>query len=62
MDLKNICMTAYEAMKDLPLHWYLAVTAMLIEEKCKAEGVNALEMFGNLYESAKSVNEMLRDY
>lgn len=62
MDVMTKFIEAYETMKDLSLEWYLATVAMLVEEKCKAEKADAVQMFRNLYESAIQVNDDLGKY
>lgn len=52
-DAYDIC---YTAMKKLPFPDFTAVLCVLLERKCKDEGVNVKEVAGELYRAIIDVN------
>lgn len=52
----------YQLAMDVDFVGFMAIVAMLVEEKCKADGHDAVEAFKNLYETSVLVNEQLGKY
>lgn len=52
----------YKLGMDVDFVEFMAIVAMLVEEKCKADGHDAVEAFKNLYETSVLVNDQLGKY
>lgn len=56
IELFDVC---YAALKKLPFHEFCSVLCVLLEMKCKDEGMNVKETAGELYRAIIDVNNKL---
>lgn len=52
----------YMIVKDANMTEFLPMVAMVVEEKCKADGCDAVEAFKTLYETSIKVQDLLGKY
>lgn len=56
IELFDVC---YAALKKLPFHEFCSVLCVLLERKCKAEGLDVKEEAKRLYETIIQINNDL---
>jgi len=62
VDMTRKVFDVYKIVGDAEMQAFLPMIAMVVEEKCKADGYDAVDAFKTLYETSIKVQNILGKY